>query len=79
MPVSPRAVELRAALENALGEPVRLTTNERATQLRAPAPAGGNLVVWQRVIAALSTADRWGSTDTSGTPEIWANVNEGQR
>ncbi|MGW1587337.1 hypothetical protein [Streptomyces sp. NPDC002386] len=69
-----RATELRADLASVLGAPVRMTVTGSKAQLRAPAPDGSDLDLWQRVIAVLSAADRWGSTDANGTPQVWAEV-----
>lgn len=79
MPVSPRAARLRADLEQILGAPVRITAENGTEQLRAPAPDGTDDATWQRVIDALGAADQWGSSESTGTPEIWANVTEGSR
>ena len=79
MPVTPRAAELRAELQRVLGEPVRMTVVDGVAQLRAPAPDGAAVDLWQRVITTLNAADRWGSSDSTGTPEIWAHVTEGPR
>ncbi|MCX4607005.1 hypothetical protein [Streptomyces mirabilis] len=79
MPVTSRAAALRAELESVLGVPVRMTVAAGTAQLYAPAPDGSNVDVWHRVIATLNTADRWGSTDSHGTPEVWAHITEGQR
>ncbi|MFF9088668.1 hypothetical protein ACF1BE_19990 [Streptomyces sp. NPDC014991] len=56
-----------------------MTVADGTARLCAPAPGGGDLGLWQRVIDALRTADQWGSSDSTGTPEIWAHITEGQR
>ncbi|MET7914477.1 hypothetical protein ABZU45_00805 [Streptomyces avermitilis] len=76
MPVSLRAAALRTALERALDEPVHMLATERGIRLHVPAPAAHH-PAWTPVLTALRSADRWGSTDTTGTPEIWAEINEG--
>lgn len=74
MPISLRAAALRTALERALSGPVHLLATNGATRLHAPAPPGGDIPAWNAVMAALASADRWGSTSTPGGPEIWADV-----
>lgn len=73
MPISLRAAALRTALERALDEPVHLLATKHGIRVHAPAPAP-RAPAWKSVLAALRSADRWGSTDTTGTPEIWAEV-----
>lgn len=75
MPISLRAAALRAVLERALDEPVRVVTLHGSTRLHAPAPGPGT-ASWSAALAALRSADRWGSTDAGGTPEIWAEITE---
>lgn len=72
--MSLRAAALRTALERALDEPVHLLAVDDGVRLHAAAPAPSNAEVWEAALTALRTADRWGSTDTTGTPEIWAEV-----
>lgn len=78
MPVNTRAAALRAALERILGEPVHMTAAEGVTRLRAPVPVDVDTGTWRQVIEAVRTADRWGSTDDGDTPEVWAEITEGQ-
>lgn len=79
MSVNPRAAGLRAELERILGVPVRMTVEDDTARLRAPAPEGADVEAWRRVMDALAAADRWGSSDQTGTPEIWADVTEGRQ
>ena len=75
MPISLRAVALRAALERALGEPVHVLNAEHGTRIHAPAPGIADKA-WPKVMDALRTGDRWGSSSTDGIPEVWAEVDE---
>lgn len=79
MPVSPRATELRAALERILGEPVQMTVDDDGVRLLAPAPDGSDHGLWQQLLDALAAADEWGSTEANGAPQLWARIREGQR
>lgn len=76
MPISLRAAALRTALERALDEPVHLLATKRGLRLHAPAPRTSDKRTWHAALEALRSADEWGSTDTSGTPEIWAEIIE---
>lgn len=76
VPISLRAAALRTALERALDEPVHALSTPRGIRVHAPAPRAGDANTWNQVLAALRTADEWGSTDTTGTPEIWAEIHE---
>jgi hypothetical protein len=73
VPISLRAAALRTALERALDEPVHLLATDSGTRLYVPAPEARD-PVWPTVLAALRSADQWGSTDHSGAPELWAEV-----
>ena len=76
MPTS-RAAALRDALQEALGsQQVHLVPRQSVTRVSAPAPDAGDWDRWRRVIAILAAADDWGSSSTSGTPEIWAEVKD---
>lgn len=77
MPISLRAAALRTALERALDEPVHLLATEHGVRLHATAPDASDTKAWEATLAALRTADRWGGSNQHGTPEIWAEVNEG--
>lgn len=75
MPTSQRAADLRAALQDALdGQQVDLVPFQGGARISAPAPGGSDLERWRRAIDILRTADAWGSSSASGTPEIWAHV-----
>lgn len=74
MPISLRAAALRTELERALAQPVHLLAVGDGVRLHAAAPASSNTEAWEAALMALRSADRWGSTDTTGTPEIWAEV-----
>lgn len=78
MPISLRAAALRTALERALDTSVQATPTEDGIRIRATAPAVRDHATWEHLLAALRTADRWGSSDTAGEPEIWADITEGQ-
>lgn len=78
MPISLRTAALRVALERALGEPVHAVATERGMRLCAPAPDIPDAAAWEAALAALRTADRWGSASRDGVPEIWAEVIERQ-
>lgn len=76
MPTS-RVAALQAALQEALdGQPVSVAPRQSSTRVSAPSPAPSDWGRWHRVIAVLSTADDWGSSSTSGTPEIWAEIKD---
>lgn len=77
MPISLRAAALRAALERALDEPVHLLALEGRLRFHTAAPDPQDRSTWQAVMPALSSADRWGSCDTTDVPEIWAEIHEG--
>ncbi|MET9099929.1 hypothetical protein [Streptomyces antibioticus] len=72
-----RAAELRAALEEAVGVPAQAFPVSRGTRVSAPAPASDDWARWRQVIAVLGRADDWGSSSLTGTPEVWAEVDEG--
>ncbi|MFM9566102.1 hypothetical protein [Streptomyces turgidiscabies] len=74
MPISLRAAALRTALERALDEPVHVLVVERGVRLHVAAPDTPSSAAWRDVLMALRSADQWGSTDTTDTPEIWAEV-----
>lgn len=76
MPISLRAAALRTALERALDEPVHLLTTQHGTRMYVPAPEARD-PAWPVILAALRSADQWGSTDHSGIPELWAEVCDG--
>ena len=75
MPISLRAAALRTALERALDESVHLLTTQRGVRLHAPAPQVRD-PAWPQVLDAMRSADQWGSSDATGTLEIWAEVDE---
>ncbi|NEE11979.1 hypothetical protein G3M58_36675 [Streptomyces sp. SID7499] len=77
MPISLRAAALRAALERALDEPVHLLVLDGRLRFHTAAPDPHDRSTWQAVMPALSSADRWGSCDTTDVPEIWAEIHEG--
>lgn len=77
MPIDLRAVVLRTTLEHAIGGTVHVKLLDGRTHIQAPAPGPRDAAVWEAVMRALRNADRWGSTDTGGTPQIWAEVTEG--
>ncbi|MGW0942890.1 hypothetical protein ACWD4O_10110 [Streptomyces sp. NPDC002623] len=74
MPTSQRAADLRAALQDALGGQVDLVPLQRGTRISAAAPDAADWERWRKAIEILRTADAWGSSSASGTPEIWARV-----
>lgn len=76
MPISLRAAALRTALERALDEPVHAVATDSGIRILAPAPDGSNTAVWKRVMEALRSADRWGSSGTTAAPEIWAEIDD---
>ncbi|MEU5664775.1 hypothetical protein [Streptomyces longwoodensis] len=43
-------------------------------RISAPAPAASDWDRWRKAIAVLRQADEWGSSDASGAPRIWAEV-----
>ncbi|MFJ6566202.1 hypothetical protein ACIQNU_02190 [Streptomyces sp. NPDC091292] len=69
-----RAAALRTALERALDEPVHVLVTPGGIRIHATAPPGDDTATWTAVVTALQTADRWGSSDSTGAPEIWAEV-----
>lgn len=71
-----RVAELSAALQEALDGPVNLSPRHSATRVSAPAPAATDWDRWHRVIAVLKTADDWGSSNTGGAHEIWAEIKD---
>lgn len=74
--MSLRAAALRTALERALDEPVHLLATPRGIRVYAAAPPGSARGTWAAVLDAMRSADAWGSTDASGSPEIWAEVED---
>ncbi|MEV0183797.1 hypothetical protein AB0I54_31615 [Streptomyces sp. NPDC050625] len=76
MPISLRAAALRTALERMLDEPVRLISRPGATRLYAVAPDAYRRETWRLLLDVLGSADKWGSTDASGRPEVWAEVRD---
>lgn len=66
---------MRTALERVLGGPVHLLVIPGGRRLTAPAPPPRD-PVWPRLLATMRGADAWGSTDTTGTPEIWVTMAE---
>lgn len=75
MSISLRAAALRAALERATGTPVHLLATDSGMRLYVLAPDTGDRS-WPTVLEAMRSADRWGSTNTSGSPEIWVEVDD---
>ncbi|MFD5631567.1 MULTISPECIES: hypothetical protein [Streptomycetaceae] len=76
MPISLRAAALRTALERALDEPVHALSTDRGTRVHAPAPPTSRKDIWAQALAALRSADDWGSSDATGAPEIWAEIHD---
>lgn len=70
---SPRAESLRTAVQEALQSHTYIVPSQGAVRVYAPAPTSDS-PRWHNVLAALRTADRWGSANLTGTPEIWAEV-----
>jgi hypothetical protein len=64
-------------LERVLDDPVHLLVLDGRARFHTAAPAPHDEAVWQAVMPALSSADRWGSCDTTEGPEIWAEIHEG--
>jgi hypothetical protein len=77
VPISLRAAALRTALERALDEPVHLLVTKRGIRVYAPAPPASARSTWAAVLTVMRSADAWGSTDAPGSPEIWAEVEDG--
>lgn len=57
-----------------MDEPVHALATKRGVRLHVPAPDHRNTPAWQAALTALRSADAWGSTDTTDTPEIWAEI-----
>lgn len=76
MPISLQAAALRTAMERALDEPVHALRTPTGLRLHAPAPAPRD-ARWGPLLDALRSGDRWGSSDGTGTQEIWAEVLDG--
>ncbi|NEA61377.1 hypothetical protein [Streptomyces sp. SID12488] len=74
--MSLRAAALRTALEHALDEPVHALAIPNGIRIQVPAPDNTDTGRWRAALAALRTADRWGSNDTTDAPEIWAVVQD---
>jgi len=74
VPISLRAAAFRTALERVLDEPVHLLAVERGIRVHVTAPDQSDTKTWRSLITALQTADRWGSSDTSDAPEVWAEI-----
>jgi len=74
MPMSLQAAALRTAMERALDEPVHALQTPTGLRLHAPAPPPRD-TRWGPLLEALRSVDRWGSSDTTGDPQIWAEVN----
>ena len=74
MPVSLRVAALRTALERATDQPARLLATPHGTRVYVTAPADPD--AWERTITALNSADGWGSTDSSGRTEVWAQIDD---
>lgn len=75
MSISLRAAALRAALERATGTPVHPLTTDAGIRLTVAALDDGDRA-WPAVLEAMRSADRWGSTNTAGTTEIWVEVDD---
>uniref|UniRef100_UPI001EE7019C hypothetical protein n=1 Tax=Streptomyces acidiscabies TaxID=42234 RepID=UPI001EE7019C len=70
----------------ACAQPPCAPPGARRRRARAPArhPHGIRVYVtaptdpaaWGRTIAALNSADGWGSTDSSGRTEVWAQIDD---
>lgn len=73
--MSLRAAALRTAVERVLDKPVHLLATERGIRMYAPAPVACD-PAWPDLLHALRSADQWGSTDATGTPEIWAEIHD---
>jgi hypothetical protein len=73
--LSTRAQTLRTAIEKALESHTYAIFTPGCTRIYAPAPAPGN-PRWKPVLQALQGADQWGSTNTTGVPEIWAEIHD---
>lgn len=74
MPISLRVAALRTALERAADEPARLLATPHGIRVYVTAPTDS--AAWGRTIAALNSADGWGSTDSSGRTEVWAQIDD---
>lgn len=75
MSISLRAAALRAALERATGTPVHLLATGSGMRLYIAAPDTGDRA-WPAVLEAMRNGDRWGSTNTRGSTEIWVEVDD---
>jgi hypothetical protein len=74
VPISLRTAALRTALERATGTPARLLSTPHGMRVYVTAPTDPD--AFKRAIVALRAADGWGSTDSSGRPEIWAQIDD---
>lgn len=61
-------------MERALDAPVHVLAVDEGVRLHAPAPDRDAASTWKRTLAAMRSADRWGSTDTACGPEVWAEI-----
>ncbi|AWT43188.1 MULTISPECIES: hypothetical protein [Streptomyces] len=62
-----------------MDQPVHLLATERGMRAYVTAPKPSDTAAWTRALEALRSADVWGSTDAHGTPEIWAEIREGEQ
>lgn len=78
MQISTPASALRTALERATGEIATAAPTARPGTLRiaVPVPANPGDEQWERVLLALRSAWRWGSTDAAGRTVVWAEIRE---
>lgn len=74
MPISLRVAALRTALERAADTHARLLATPHGIRVYVTAPT--EPAAWERTVAALNSADGWGSTDSSGRTEVWAQIND---
>jgi hypothetical protein len=73
--VPAHAAKLRTAMESALQSHAYAVKTSHGIRIYAPAPAADS-PRWRDVLHALNSADRWGSANITGTPEIWAEVED---
>lgn len=81
MHLSPRASEVRAAMEAAAATVARVEqTRPGRVRISVPAPHARS-EVWEALLVAIRRGSRYGTSDAHGAPIVWAEVydEEGQR
>lgn len=71
MPARLRAAVLREDMSRVAGARATITEHPGMLRVAVPAPTGA---AWEALLEVVRRADAYGSSDSTGTPAVWAAI-----